>query len=330
MKVYRSLALFGACIFVAVGTSAEAQDRRWLPSLVEQVTIEDFDGSLFGNPRGLRASPRGGFVLYDWSSSSFREFSVSGDLLWKTGGPGEGPGEFGRPLDYEFDSEHNLMVVDVAQARLTVLSPEGTVISTERLEDARQIFPTGFAPDGWAVMPHLQREDAIWVSRGGDRRSALSPFADLDPMLSEAWAANLKSGGAVVVYRWSSDIVWLRPNGSVRGVTQAVESASFPEVVHVSEELPNGGGISGTRVDPSAIHLNTNQPAVDSEKIYVRPLGATEHSRKVLDVYAIATGEYLGSYRLPHVVESVAMLEDGRVATLEVTFIPTVRIWRIE
>jgi len=329
MPMWRALGILGAFVSVAQGMEVEGQDRKWLSPLVEEATIKDHDGLLFGNPAGLRASPRGGFVLYDWGDSSFREFSAFGDLVWKTGTFGEGPGDFGRPLDYEFDADGNLMVVDESNVRLTVLGPDGDVVDTHRLQAARQIFPTGFVADGWAVMPNL-KPDSIWVSRGGASRSVLSPLGDVAPIVGEAWAANLKSGGAVVVYRWSSDIVWLRPDGSIMRVTQAVESIPFPEPVWLDETVPGFGRIRGTKVDPKAIELTQSQPAADSERIYMLSLGGTEHSRKVVDTYAIATGDYLGSYRLPHAVSSIAVLEDGRLATLEVNLIPTVRIWRIE
>ncbi len=158
---------FLALASLVSGMSVKAQERVWLAPLVEEAAIEDLDdGSLFGSPVGLRASPRGGFVVYDLSSSSFREISASGDLLWASGRPGEGPGEFGRPLDYEFDVNGNLLIVDVALIRLTVLDSAGTMLETHRLPQARQIMPSGFASDGWAVMPN-QSADTLWVSRGG-------------------------------------------------------------------------------------------------------------------------------------------------------------------
>ncbi len=320
--------LVGAVVAVARGAAAEAQDREWLSPLVEEVAIEDRVGSLFGDPSGMRASPRGGFVMYDWGDSAFREYSASGDVLWKSGSPGDGPGDFGMPLDYEFDADGNLLVVDAARVRLTVLSPDGAVVGTHRLPNARQILPAGFVSNGWAVMPN-RRPDSLWVSRGGAPRSVLSPVEFSAPIVGEAWAANLDSGGAVVVYRWSSDMVWLRPDGSVGCVTQAVEAVPFPEPVYVERPTPIGW-IRGATVDPGAITLNASQPTTDSERVYVPALGATEHSRKVVDAYAISTCEYLGSYRLPRAVKSIAVLEDGRLATLEVDVVPTVRLWRIE
>jgi len=327
--------LIGAVLGLTLlrGTAVQGQDRKWLPSLVEEVAIEDRvledrDGLLFGSPAGLRASPRGGFVIFDWGDRSFREYAVSGDLLWKSGRFGEGPGEFSRPLDWEFDAAGNLIVLDVDLIRLTVLGPDGTMLETHRVRDARQVMPTGFNPGGWAVMPH-QGRDSLWVPRGGTSRSVPSPVVFVDDLVGEAWAANLKSGGAVVVYRWSSDIVWLRPDGSVRGVTQAVEATPFPELVYVDESF-RGGRIRGVKVDPQAIALNNSQPAVDFERVFDYSLGGTENSGKIVDTYSVATGEYLGSYRLPHVVNSIAVLEDGRLVTLEVNLVPTLRIWRIE
>ncbi len=132
-----------------------------------------------------------------------------------------------------------------------------------------------------------------------------------------------------MVYRWSSDIVWLSSDGSVRDVTQGVEATPFPEPVYIDESTPRGR-IRGVKVDPAAVAFTQMQPGADSERIYILPLGRTEHARKVVDTYAIATGEYMGSCQLPHAVSSITVLEDGSLATLEVDLVPTVRIWRMQ
>ena len=328
----RSVRLIGVCIFIGQVTGLHGQDRHWL-TLVEDAAFIDRDGLTFGDPGRLLASPRGGFVLYDRGDGAFREFSSTGDLLWESGTRGNGPGEFVRPLDYEFDASGNLMVVDDVNVRLTVLGPDGTLVDTHRLPLARQILPNGFAPDGWAVMPTFAREDTLWSVRGGASRrfERNPPSIDYrEPIVGEAWAANLKSGGAVVIYRWSGTIVWLDPDGAVRNVTQGVEPIPFPEPVQVSAEIRGVLRISGSKVDPAAIEHTQTQPAPHGDRIYVLCFGATEHRRKIVDTYAISNGEYLGSYLLPHAVRSIAVLEDGRLATMETEFFPTVRLWRIE
>jgi len=285
LKRLLSFALL-ALASLASGMPVEAQERVWLVPLAEEATIEDLDdGSLFGSPVGLRTIPRGGFVVYAVGSSSFREVSASGDLLWAAGRPGEGPGDFDRPLDYEFDANGNLLILDVEPTRLTVLDSSGAMLDTHRLPQARQIMPAGFASDGWAVMPNVmlnQNADTLWVSRGENSGfSTLSPLDSVPSSIAgEAWAANLKSGEAVVVYRWSSDIVWLSSDGSVRDVTQGVEAISFPEPVPVDVSTQTMR-IRGIKVDPAAVAFTQMQPGADSERIYILPLGRTEHARKV-------------------------------------------------
>lgn len=314
-------------------TGLRAQERHWL-TLVEDTAFVDRDGLKFGDPGQLLASPRGGFVLYDRGDGVFREFSSTGDLLWESGNRGGGPGEFARPMDYEFDAAGNLMIVDDSNVRLTVLGPDGTLVDTHRLPLARQILPSGFAPGAWGVLPTVHaRGDTLWSARGGaSRRFELNPpSVDYrDAIAGEAWAANLKSGGAAVIYRWSATIVWLDPDGAVREVTQGVEPIPFPEPVNVSEEIPGVLRISGVKVDPAAVEHTQTQPGRDGDRIYVLCLGATEHRRKIVDTYAISNGEYLGSYLLPTAMRSIAVLEDGRIATMETEYFPTVRLWRIE
>ena len=306
-----------------------AQDRRWLP-VVEVAALADYEGTLFGYPTGLLASPRGGFILYDQAAESFREFSATLDPLWESGGRGAGPGEFLRPLDFEFDEDGNLLVVDEANLRLTVLDPDGKLVDTHRLVGARQILPEGFHPGFRAVMPNLNM-DTLWVARDGPPRfQPMPPSVDYEnSILGESWTANLKSGGAVVVFRWSGVMIWLNPDGSVRSVTEGVEPVAFPQPVLIDQEVPGVGRIWGSRVNPTAVPVTTGQPAANADRVYMRVLGSTENSGKIVDVYDVGSGGYLGSYLLPHAVRSVAILEDGRMATLEADFIPTVRLWSI-
>ncbi len=321
---------------LCVGASeAVAQERHWLPAPVEDAAIVDDDGTLFGYPGRLVASPRGGFVLYDQGAATFREFSATLDLLWESGIRGNGPGEFQRPLDFEFDEAGNLMVVDVDNARLTLLGADGKLIDTHRLPQARQILPKGFSgeTDSWVVMPNgrVARLDTLWVTRNGPNAFEAMPSAvDFTAsIVGESWAANLKSGGAVIVFRWSGLMIWLEPDGSVRSVTGGVEPMEFPEPLNIDEVLPGGGRIRGQKVDPTAIPVTTDQPARDADHVYMRVLGSTENSRRIVDTYDIDNGEYQGSYLLPHAVAAIAVLEDGRMATLETDFIPTVRLWKM-
>lgn len=55
----------------------------------------------------------------------------------------------------------------------------------------------------------------------------------------------------------------------------------------------------------------------------------TVEPRRVVDVYAVATGDYRGSFLFPNDLEGLAILSDGRLATLDLEFFPTVQIWEL-
>ncbi len=55
----------------------------------------------------------------------------------------------------------------------------------------------------------------------------------------------------------------------------------------------------------------------------------TVEPRRVVDVYAVATGTYRGSFLFPNDLEGMAILSDGRLATLDPEFFPTVQSWEL-
>lgn len=294
----------------------------------------DLTGDLFGNPHRVIASPRGGFILDDWSEFSVREFSVAGQLEWRFGRRGSGPGEFIRIMDVEFDSDGNLLILDVDQGRVTVISPSGELVETHRALDAEQVLPKAFHPGSWSVMPGLlSRQDTLWVSRTNVASRSVARPASLrynHAQASEGWATNMVDGGAVVFFRWSSQIVTLGPQGNVRLVFDGIEHISFPDVVEQEVTPPAESGLLSLRVariDPKAVTASI-AASVHESRIYVLFAGRTDQARQILDSYSMS-GDYLGSYLLPHPVVSAAVLRDGQLATLETALIPTVRLWHL-
>lgn len=332
------LGIVGTSLVLGAHAPASAQGRKWLPAPREMAAYVDRDGGMFGNPHRVFQSPRGGFVLDDWSSASLREFTGDGDLAWRFGGRGSGPGEFARIMDVEFDRSGNLMVLDVDLARITVADAFGTLMETYPVPGAAQVLPRSFAPGQWAVMPTVGRVDTLWVSRGpGASRSLPKPTslgyrgyrADL---AAEGWATNLADGGAVIVFRWSSKIVVLDSSGQVSTVFDGIEPIPFPEVVVQKVDPPPGArwrNMRVTRVDPKAVTaVMTASFAVG--RLFVHFAGATDNARRIVDTYSIPDGVYLGSFLLPHPVRSAVALRDGRLATLETELLPTVRLWNLD
>ena len=340
-----------AALGLVVPRPAECQDRRWLGPLEEVRRISDVGGTLLGNPRVIRGSPRGGFALVDWGEMSIREYSPNGELLWSFGGRGDGPGEFPDWIvDLEYDGEGELLVMDMAM-RVTTVDPSGALVATEKVLSRTiggldlegtfgglklQVLPGGFAP-GWAFMHTSPSENSRHLWSSGSRRVETpgGVYEGVDGgIVAERWAANAPDGEAVVFHRWSDVMILMAADGSVRSVVRGIEAVEFPDIVHLSgtmEGLEFFGQVqdveyTAEKVDPKAVEVNLSA-AVGEDRIFVLFVANRDHA--IVDTYS-RDGEYAGSYRLPDNLRAyeMAVLADSSLAFLDVSFVPTVVIMR--
>ena len=307
--------------------------RQWLPPPVEVDAWEDVDGSVLGGrPLQIEGSPRGGLVVADWGDFSIRELSASGELVWQFGRSGPGPGEFLAILDFHFADDGNLHVLDPRNRRVTVVSATGDLVETVPVPggEPAALLPASFDPGYFAVVPHTNKKDTLWRSfskTGGRHRTVLMPseVAFDHDLAGEGWAAEIPGGRAVVFFRWSSRMIILEADGNASVVADGIEAIPFPELVAVERSGP-GWTVSGFKVDPKAVKAARGATATAS-RIFVLYVGATGHAGRVVDTYSTQDGEYLGSYLFPRSVDAIAVLADGRLATLENRLVPTLRLW---
>ena len=317
-------------------TRLEAQQRQWLSNPVEVEVWEDADGTLFGaRPLQIEGSPRGGLVITDWGDFSVRELSAAGDVVWKYGRRGPGPGEFTAFNDMQFALNGDLRVLDSRNRRITVVGPTGQLVHTVPLwggGEAAALLPESFDPGHYPIMPHTNKKDTLWASYSADglrRRVMNMPSAvrfDHD-LTGEGWTTGIPGGRALVFFRWSSTMIVLEADGAVAAVAEGVERIAFPEVVLV-ESSGEGWTVRGFKVDPDAVRAARGAAATAS-RIFVLFLGATSDAGRVVDTYSTQEGAYLGSYRFPHRIDAIAVLTDGRLATLENHLLPTIRLWNL-
>lgn len=314
-----------------------AQERHWLPDPVLSDVFEDVEGDLFGDPLAIKAAPDGGFLVVDWGEYSIRTFSPDGEPRWRFGRSGEGPGEFSRFLDVEYDSAGRVLVLG-ERRRLTVLDSDGSLLETTRTPEVRlaEIMPSTWSPGSYALMPRDTKE-GLWMAvsstgrvkrLGGKLRLGAVPPG----LPSEAWATPLPDGGAAVVYRWSSRMVLLDSHGRVKALVDGIESIPFPEVLTYTPNQDLGDGMTLRRlrrVDPEAPRAS-RAVAAEGSRIHVLFGGTTVHAGRIVDTYSIHSGAYMGSYLLPGTRHTdITVLADGRLATLDTEFFPTVRLWRL-
>jgi hypothetical protein len=139
------------------------EDEAWTLAARPLFTIEASDGSQQDrllDPVSIDVDPRGRIVIGDGNRAGWHAILVYdslGQFLFKAGGPGEGPGEFGQlwwASSYRGDS---IVAFDMVGKRLRVFDPEGRYV--------RQVeLPTLLSPpEARGVPSYVPGMDAVYA-----------------------------------------------------------------------------------------------------------------------------------------------------------------------
>ena len=315
-------------------SSAQAPERRWLPEPVLVASVVDEDGTLFGDPQAIVALPDGAFALADRGENTIRAFFADGSPAWTFGRSGAGPGEFSFIQDIDVSPAGEVLVLDRALGRTTVLdAATGTPITSFQIYTGGQygILPSS-GPGRVLVIPEGEKDKTLWVSVSEDGvalRSADMPVACNHSLACEAYSTTTGSIGSALAFRWSSKLVFLDPDGSLRSIIDGVEGLPIPDVNRESTTIPGLGNATVTRVDRSAGEATAGLTG-DESNLYVLFGGSQEEERRrIVNVYSVATGDYRGSFLFPNSLEGLTILSDGRLATLDRAYFPTVHLWEL-
>ncbi|MYA11246.1 MAG: hypothetical protein F4087_00425 [Gemmatimonadetes bacterium] len=315
-------------------SSAQAPERRWLPEPVLVASFVDENGTLFGDPQEIVALPHGAFALADRGENTIRAFLADGSPAWTFGRSGAGPGEFGSIQDIDVSPAGEVLVLDRRLGRATILdAATGKQVTGFSILTGGQygILPSS-GPGRVLVIPEGEKDKTLWVAvseDGAALESADMPVACAHGLACEAYSATTGSMGAALAFRWSSKVIFLDPGGSVRFTIDGVEGLPVPDVNTESTTIPGLGNATVTRVDRSAGTATAGLTG-DELNLYVLFGGSEEEERRrIVNVYSVATGDYRGSFLFPNSLAGLAILSDGRLATLDRDYIPTVHIWEL-
>ncbi len=170
--------------------------ERWRISGQPLLQIGTADGSgdfIFSGVSGGVMLPDGGFVVAD-ASRSIRKYNSEGELRWRLGRRGEGPGEFTGRLRVDRRANDTIIVLDATLNRVSIIDPDGRLARLVNLPAAASGGATQVmaAPDGSflvavtqssALLPNAPQvgrfREAASVFRftsGGEALSTLGPF----------------------------------------------------------------------------------------------------------------------------------------------------------
>lgn len=189
-----------------------ATEIRDEPVLVIESDEDGADGVLFqltavvpfGDGRLAVGSSGTGHVLV---------FDDAGRLERTLGGPGEGPGEFGRVSDVAVLAPDTVVVLDIRLGRLSVFAPSGDLARTvdvagllppnrgAKLHAAEEgLWLVGLASLARGATPGVVRHSAFTyrLSAAGDSLAAYGPFPGSESVIADRLAGLLPFGSMLV------------------------------------------------------------------------------------------------------------------------------------
>ncbi len=303
---------------------------------VIRLGVREGPGELGGMPMDLLASSDGRLTLLSSFSGGDglpMRFDPQGQFVEKIGALGQGPGEFLAALAGFFTPEDSLVIHDLRQRRLTVLSPTGEAGRSISFGGGQvaKLIPIAWPDTVLAVLGPFGREGRSFhlVSLSGSDAETLREFGE--PWPTEPQAINR-------FRRFASQPLdgrlWTAANYSYRLTEWSTRGDSLTTLALSSKwfEQPGMGfapdSIPETRIvavqqlkgDTLAVGLSVAregwQKAWDGIDVSHGEFRGPELSglyEGLIELRNARTGELLGSQRLRGVI--FAILPDGRVAT---------------
>lgn len=246
--------------------------------------------TLLLRPRILAAG-REGLVVFDYGDHAVKGFDTAGQLRWRFGRSGSGPGEFLNPFNIAVAPHAAIWVTDVKLGRITILSPEGSMLRLLRPEIGTLTATVPGRSDGIVLTTSVER---FWVR------------LDLEGRVRETGELPVP-GLRGDVHPYSRQAL---PSGDADGVWAAVFPIGNDLLVYRGGRLHCRGQLVEGRAAPPAPERDTPiwvaGIAVIDTAVVTLPRGETENSLRMLDIYSTANCEYRATLRLPRRVMALA------------------------
>lgn len=284
------------------------------------------DDSALVSPSRISVNSRGVYLL-DYYPRTVRHYRHDGSLGWTFGRQGSGPDEFSDPRDLKVDTQGRVWVLDPANNRIMVLSPEGRVAWRTPLAGVNG-SPREFVPlaggnsviiaDSREGPPLVHLDSAGVVSRA--RPFPWSGFSRLEYLATQLVAAqNASTGDWAMGFRVGDGFFsYTREEQGRRG--WFVEHVAFPEVI-----VTKSGNTTSWRHKERPVDAAISV-TLSPERVYVLFGGTTRQRGRLVDSYSLRTGAYVDTYALPHGASEIAW-HDGGLYTLANRPYPELAYW---
>lgn len=264
---------------------------RWDTTFLIGGRAED---TLLQLPR-LVAASRDRIAVFDYGDASVKSFDARGNLVWRFGRAGAGPGEFSGAFDISVDRNGRTWLLDPELNRLTVLTPVGKL---DRVIHPRSDLIASLVVGTRDVIVLTGRADRFWLRIDPEGRILGEGPQPLDFVRTAPRFARQPIGAGASDSTWAAafpygDRFLVYDGGQVRCIGRTIEGGAFP-----------------TRPAPDLPFWLAGISIADGELV-VLAQGLSEDRLRVLDLYSLKDCTYLRSVRLPRAVSAFAYLDDS-------------------
>ena len=177
---------------------------------------------LFHLARGVRRLSNGTVVLINAGTPELRAFAQNGQLLWRIGAAGDGPGDFRSPRWIEPLPGDTLMVEDPQLYRLSFFNAAGELVRTESLTDD---LGCGTLYPGLSAGLMVAATCGSWQTREPGLHRRDRTLTLVSPSLSKGWKRLAKVLGEDMVVRPNQNYTF--PAFGLGGVVAARDTLIF-------------------------------------------------------------------------------------------------------
>ena len=276
------------------------------------------DDSSLALPMSLAADSER-VVVYDGMVGSFTAYSANtGALQWRVGRRGKGPDEYSAYVTLASTPDGDFLALDRQNLRLTYLEP--STGSTRRVARWRILAAPRYAcvtaDSRLLTISHRTggKPPLIWLADSVAVLEASLPWPEAraaHPLATQSRLAAGPRADCVLALRYGQGFARYRQQDSLPlYAREYVEPVALPTLVH---EPQNGGTL--TRFGKGTVRAALTAAVGDTE-ILVAFGGRSRFRLRLVDRYALADGDYVGSYLLPFSPDGIAV-SAGRIFVID-------------
>ena len=310
---------------------------------------------LLGFITGVAVDERGNVYVLDRRFNEIIAFAPDGEVIWRRGRAGEGPGELQGANGMAWGGRRGLYVSNLNGARIDTFDLDGNFVSSHSLADLGMstAYVAGFLePDTLVVWSWGRDRDGVTIGtlEVGDTWRLKAEFfvaggSDDDPALMDGTNIDVQTGGGRI--RTGHRLRYLLREFDDRGNVARVIGRDVPDLVPTLSYRGTGWNFGEFKAplafpDGSLLVPRFRARGVESAEQFIAELErrATEGIREEFPVYEAAfdllddRGRYIGSIEEPGSFEETALPAlvgpDGRLYTRVFEPFAQVRRYRLD